>query len=87
MVNKHHLVGMMFAHIQQTGVAIIIAAEEGDADVVIVRRAIERGDHDDVVIIADDRHHFTTCVLRTPVLHGNETTYYRHLRSAESTRC
>ena len=43
MVNKRHLVGMLFAHIQQTGVAIIIAAEEGDADVVIVRRAIELG--------------------------------------------
>ena len=49
-----HLIGMLSAHLEQAGVAVIHAAEEGDADVVIVRKAIELGEHDDVVIIADD---------------------------------
>ena len=44
---------MLSAHLEQAGVAVILAAEEGDADVVIVRKAIELGEHDDVVIIAD----------------------------------
>ena len=45
---------MLSAHLEQAGVAVILAAEERDADVVIVRRTIELGEHDDVVIIADD---------------------------------
>ena len=44
----------MSAHLGLASVAVILTTEEGDADVVIVRKAIELGEHDDVVIIADD---------------------------------
>ena len=54
MVNKQHMICMLSAHLEQAGVAAILTAEEGGADVVIVRKAIELGEHDDVVIIADD---------------------------------
>ena len=40
MVNKQHLIGLLSAHLEHAGVAVIHAAEEGDADVVIVRKAI-----------------------------------------------
>ena len=54
MANKQHLICMLSAHLEHGGVAVIHAAEEGDADVVIVRKAIELGEHEDVVVIADD---------------------------------
>ena len=41
MVNKQHLICMLSAHLEQAGVAVILAAEEEDADVVNVRKAIE----------------------------------------------
>ena len=68
MVTKQHLIGMLSAHLEQAGVAVILAAEEGDADVVIVRKAIELGEHDDVVIIADD-----TDILVLLVYHAHST--------------
>ena len=43
-----------------------VAVEEGDADVVIVRKAMELGEHDDVVIIADD-----TDILELLVYHAH----------------
>ena len=45
---------MLSAHLEHGGVAVIHAAEEGDADVVIVRKAIELDEHEDVVVIAYD---------------------------------
>ena len=54
MANKQHLIGMLSAHLEYTVVSVIHAAEEAVADVVIVRKAIELGEHDDVVVIADD---------------------------------
>ena len=47
---------MLSAHLEHTGVAVIHAAEEGVAYVVIVGKAIELGEHDDVVVIADDTY-------------------------------
>ena len=40
MANKQHLICMLLAHLEHGGVVVIYAAEEGDADVVIVRKAI-----------------------------------------------
>ena len=40
MVNKQNMICMLSAHLEQAGVAVILAAEEGGADVVIVRKAI-----------------------------------------------
>ena len=44
----------MSANLEHGGVAVIHAAEEGDAHVVIVRKAIELGEHEDIVVIAYD---------------------------------
>ena len=38
MVNKQHMIYMLSAHLEQAGVAVFFAAEEGGADVVIVRK-------------------------------------------------
>ena len=40
---------MLLAHLEHAGVAVILTAEERDADVVIVRKAIELGEQDEVV--------------------------------------
>ena len=59
---------MLSAHLEHGGVAVIHAAEEGDADVVIVRKAIELGEHEDVVVIADD-----TDILVLVVYHAHSS--------------
>ena len=38
--NKQHMIGMLSAHLEHAGVAVIHASEEGDYDVVIVCKAI-----------------------------------------------
>ena len=48
------MICMLSANLEHGGVAVIHAAEEGDADVVIVRKAIELGEHEDIVVIAYD---------------------------------
>ena len=69
MANKQHLIGMLSAHLEHTGVAVIHAAEEAVADVVIVRKAIEHGEHDDVVVIADDTDILVLFVYHAHSLH------------------
>ena len=54
MRNKRHMIYMLLAHLEQAGVAVIHAAEERDVLIIIVRKAIELGEHDGVVAIADD---------------------------------
>ena len=69
---------------------VIHAEEEGDADVIIVRKAIELGEHEDVVVIAYDTDILVLVVYHaqfSPVLHGNETPHYCHRYSAASTMC
>ena len=69
MANKQHLIGMLSAHLEHTVVAVIHAAEEGVAYVVIVRKAIELGEHDDVVVIADDTDILVLFVYHAHSLH------------------
>ena len=72
MANKQHLIGMLSAHLVHAGVAVFHAAEEGDADVVIVRKAIELGEHDDIVVTADDTD---TLVLLVYYAHTSHQFY------------
>ena len=72
MANKQHMIGMLSAHLEHAGVAVIHAAEEVDADVVIVRKAMELGEHYDVVVIADD---IDTLVLLVYHAHGLHQLY------------
>ena len=91
MVNKQHMICMLSAHLEQAGVAVIITAEEGDADVVIVRKAIELGEHDDVVIIADDNDILVLLVYNAHSSHQfyieTKQHYHRHQCTTASTRC
>ena len=78
------MICMLSDNLEHGGVVVIHAAEEGDADVIIVRKAIELGEHEDIVVIAYDTD---ILVLLSSVLHGNETPHYRHRYSAASARC
>ena len=77
---------------------MIHAAEEGDADVIIVRKAIELDEHEDVVVIAYD-----TDILVLVLYHAHsshqfymetkhhtiviDTRFNKILTSAASTMC
>ena len=90
MVNKQHMICMLSAHLEQAGLAVILAAEEVDADVVIVRKAIELGEHDDVVIIADDTGIIVLLVYHRHMSHQfymETKQHHRHPCSAASTMC
>ena len=83
---------MLLAHLEHAGVAVILTAEERDADVVIVRKAIELGEQDEVVVIADDTDVLVLLVYSVhmqfaPILYGKETSHYRHRCSAASSMC
>ena len=59
---------MLSAHLEHGDVVVIHAAEEGDADVIIVRKAIELVENEDVVVIAYD-----TDILVLVVYHAHSS--------------
>lgn len=53
--NKQNLVNLLDMYLRQTGIQVTHAGDEGDADVVIVRKALDFAeDHTNVYVLADD---------------------------------
>ena len=66
--NKQGLIDLIAKHLMKKGVDVEHAGDEGDADVVIVKKALELADsYEKIVVVADDTDIFVLLAHHAPL--------------------